>query len=147
MITLNLALMADKAHIDASGKLYVLGEFRYLTARKLPMQYSQMPVVARWEAPLVEVRDRQNMIQMEIVDQDAGVLIPRSPKMPIIFVPIGPAQPSAAQALVIMEMNGFPLTKYGPHVIHFYINEQHVGEITFHVTSAPVVPKAPPSPL
>jgi len=146
MIKLDLGLMADKAHVDAGGKLYILGEFRYIFAAKLPARHGQMGIVARWVAPWVEVRDKENMLQIEIVDQDANVIVPKSPKIPVTFAPIGAAAPGTAQAQAIFEMNGFVLTKYGPHVIHFYINENHAGEVTFHVTSTPVVPKpaAPP---
>lgn len=133
MIACDLGLLADHAHVDPSGKLYILGEFRYIYAPELPARHGHFSVVARWTADLVEVRDRENTIELEIVDEDGNPVVPRSKKLPLAFGPIGPAERGRAHAQAVIAMDGFVLTKYGDHVIHFIVNGTHNGRVRFHV--------------
>ena len=134
---LNLGVLADSANVDANGKLYILGEFRYIMAAAVPAQHGRLAVVARFVADTVEVRGRENNIEVEMVDVDGQVAMPRSPKIPLKFSPVGPADRGKAQAQVILNMEGLLLPKYGDYAIHFIVNDRHTGKVVFHVTSAP----------
>lgn len=143
MAEFSLGLLADNAHVDASGKLYVLGEFRYIFSSSVPVQYGHFAVVVRWLADLVEVRDQANTLEIEIVDEDAKIVVPRSPKMTIQFGEVGPAQRGRAQAQVVLNMNGLVLPHYGDYAIHFFLNGTSNGKVVFHVTQPPPAPAAP----
>lgn len=135
MIEFELGLIADHAHVDkAVGKFYILGEFRYIQASNVPARHDRCVVAARWTADLVEVRDRKNTIQVEIVDADANVILPRSEAMPLNFGPIGPAKQSKAHAQLVVNIEGLVLPKYGDYSIHFIVNGSHNGSVGFYVT-------------
>ena len=137
MIELNLALLADNAHMDASGKLYILGEFRYIFAAQLPARHGQFSIVARWEASAAEVRGQENTLELEIVDADGRAIMPRSPKFPLAFGPIGDAGRGRVEARLIVGMQGMVLTNYGDHVFQFFVNGIANGTAKFYVASAP----------
>lgn len=129
----DLGLMADNAHADQSGKLYILGEFKYIFAPKLPARHGRFTVVARWIAHTVEIKNKKNTFQIEIVDADGSPVIPRSPEMDLMFGPIGPAARGQSRAQLILAMEGFVAQKYGDYSIHFFVNGSHCGEVAFHV--------------
>ena len=134
MIELDLGLIADNAHIDQSGKFYILGEFRYIFAQKLPVRYSQLAVVARWFADLVEVRKRKNVIEVEIVDEDGNAIMQKTPKLPLNFGPVGPAKRGKAYSQLVVSLDGIVFKKYGSYAIHFFINDSHSGHVSLYVT-------------
>lgn len=144
MAEFNLGLLADNAHIDPSGKLYVLGEFRYIFSAQLPVQYPHFTVVLRWLAEIVEVRDQQNTIEIEIIDEDGKVIAPKSPKIPIQFGEVGPAARGRAQAQMVLNMNGLVLPHYGDYAIHFFLNGVSCGKVVFYVMQLPSA-SAPPN--
>jgi len=133
MVTFDLGLLADNAHVDASGKLYVLGEFRYIFAATVPARHGHFAVVARWFAETVEVQGKQNLIELEMVEMDGVPILPRSPKIPINFIPVGPIERGKSQAQLILNLDGLILPKYGDYAIHFFVNETHAGRVNFHV--------------
>ena len=137
MIEFKLGLIADHAQLDASGKFYILGEFRYITTPKVPVRHGHCVVAARWTADLVEVRDRKSTIEMEIVDADANPVVPRSQELPLKFAPVGPAEQSKAHAQVVVNLDGIVFSKYGDYAIHFIVNGTHNGSVGFHLVQAP----------
>jgi hypothetical protein len=137
MIQFDVGLLADNAHVDGNGKLYVLGEFRYIFAASVPALHAQMAVVARWVAPTMEVKDKQHTIELEMVDQDGRGVLPRSPKIPLGFSEIGPVEYGQSQALLILQMAGLLLPKYGNFAINFIVNDVNNGSVRFHVLQAP----------
>lgn len=50
----DLALLADAATVDASGKLNILGIFDRLTAREFPVQHRRLSLVLRFAAGVDE---------------------------------------------------------------------------------------------
>ena len=136
MIKLDFALIADSAHVDKSGKFHIDGEFRYINSSTVPAQHPKCAVVARWIADLVEVRDRENTIEVEIVDEDANPITPRSPQRPLNFSAIGPARMGKAHAQLVLNIEGLILPKYGDYSIHFIVNGTHNGNVRFHVLQA-----------
>lgn len=137
---LDLGLLADDAIKDAGDKLYIFGEFRYIFAPGVPARQGRFAIVARFVADAVEVRDRESAVEIEIVDQDGNLAanLPRSPKIPLKFVPIGPANRAKQQAIIIVKLDGLILSQYGDHAIHFLVNGAHVGEgLHFHVVQLP----------
>ena len=74
-----------------------------------------------------------DQIELEIVDEDGNPVVPRSKKLPLAFGPIGPAERGRAHAQAVIAMDGFVLTKYGDHAIHFIVNGTHNGSVRFHV--------------
>lgn len=137
MVDFNLGLLADNAHVDANGKLYILGEFRYVFAASVPARHGQFYVVARWEADTAELRGVDSALEIEIVDGDGQPIMPRSPQIPLTFGPIGEAARGRVQSQVILQMQGLVLPKYGDYVFHFFVNGVANGKVAFYVASPP----------
>jgi hypothetical protein len=77
---LDLGLVADSANIDAQGKLYILGEFRYLFAASFPAVHPRLALALRISAPIVEIRDNTATLALEAVDEDGFPLLPKTPE-------------------------------------------------------------------
>ena len=142
MIKLNFGALADNAHVDASGKLYILGEFRYILAPTVPARHGHLAVVARWTATTSEL-DKTHSLEVEIVDQDGSAIIPRSPRIEFKFAPIGPAAHGEVQAQIVLQMDGLLLPKFGNHAINFWVDGVTAGRIPFFVTQLPPGQTAP----
>jgi hypothetical protein len=143
MINFTLGLLADNAHADQSGKLYVLGEFTVIVSPTLPARHPQFYVVARWVADIVDIRDTKPMFEIEIVDEDGRAITPRSPKLPLPFGPIGEMARGKAQAQVILQFNMLMFPKYGTYTIHFRVNDNPNGAVTLYVADRLPGPPAP----
>lgn len=141
MAQLDLGLVADNAHVNAAGKFYILGEFRYIFAPTVPVQLAHFTVALQWLADVVEVRNKANTIEIEVVDQDGKPILPRSPKLALQFGEVGPAARGRAQAQLVLNMNGLVLPAYGDYAIHFFLNEVSSGKVVFHVAPPPPPPK------
>lgn len=137
MIECTLSLVADHAQADSGGKLYIVGEFRYMYSKDVPVYHPHFSVVGRWQADTVAVRDRENSIEIEIVDQDGNPIAPRSPKLPLKFSSAGKADYGKSQAVMIANLQGLMLQKHGEHVIHFIVNDAHCGRVAFYLSDVP----------
>lgn len=136
---LSLGLLADSATPGEQGKLNVVGEFRYIGAHTLPAKHPRMAVVLRILANRAEVKDRQNYLEFEIVDQDGFLFgLPRSPKLPLRFGDVGPLEFGKQEARIIAGLNNVVFRKFGDHSIQFYVNSLWVGAIKFHVLKVEV---------
>ena len=134
-----LAVVSDFAYVEAgTGKLYILGLFRYLHAREVPFVFPRMAVTFVIEAPLVEVRQGIAPIQIELTDGDGRPVMPRSPQMEIRFGAIGPAAPGQALAQVTLELAGLQFPAYGDYSVHLFgPGDRHLGAANFTVTPPP----------
>ena len=140
---LDLGLLADDAVKDVFGKLYIFGEFRYILAPQIPARHGRLAIIARFEADAVEVRDRVNVLEIEIVNQDGEpTSLPRSPRIPMVFQTVGPAARGLMNAPMIIKLDGLILGQYGDHRIHFFVNGAHCDSIPFHVAQ-----QVPPEPV
>ena len=106
---MDFGVIADNGHTDSNGKLYILGEFRYIFASQVPARHGQMVAIARLTAEAVEVRSSPPLLELEIVDQDGQAILPRSPKFPLSFAPAGPAERGKATAQVVTQLTGIVL--------------------------------------
>lgn len=146
MMELQLAVLADGANNDASGKLYIMGEFRYVFVESLPAVHQQMTLVLRLVAPTVEIpKGGKAKMRLQFVDADGQPLLPEDPpEIEIGFGIIGPAERGWSNAQVILNMGLLPIRQEGDHVIHIWVDDRRVGEVKFHVIKrTPAVPTAP----
>lgn len=65
---IDLALLADAATIDNSGKLNILGIFDRITAQNFPAQHSRISLVLRFAAGLQEAGSHQVEIRLKAPD-------------------------------------------------------------------------------
>lgn len=140
---LDFALLADYAYIEpATSKFYILGEFRYIRARSLPIRHDRMVLAFRVTADVVELRGVEPTMQVEITDADGNAILPRSPEAPIKFGPVGSAAPGKYHAQVRLEIEGMVLPRWGDYSIHIFVNKSHVGAAYFTLSQLPQPPAA-----
>lgn len=137
---MQLGLLADAAHADQSGKLYILGEFRYIHALRVPAMHQKMVLVVRLVAPVVEVRGSTAQLRLEFTDADGQKVMPSPPVMSIRFAPIGPADRGMVRSQVMVEMGNVPLPHFGDYSIHVWVDGKRVGDVRYHVMKV----EAPP---
>jgi hypothetical protein len=136
MIKFELGLLADHAQMSADGKLNILGEFEVIYSPQVPTRHGPFFVVVRWQADLSDVRDGNPMLQIEVVDEDGVPVVPKTAKLPLQFAQqIAPKNKVRAQALLTFQFLELP--KYGDYAIHFFINDQPTGSISFHLLAKP----------
>jgi hypothetical protein len=141
-VKLDLGLLADDAVQDVAGKLYILGEFRYIFAQQVPARHGRCAIAARFEAEAVEVRAMDKVfLEIEIVNADGEpTSMPRSPKIPLNFKNVGPAGRGLMHAPLIIKLDGLILGQYGDHRIHFFVNGTACGSVPFHVIQQGINP-------
>jgi hypothetical protein len=67
---IDLALLADAATVDASGKLNILGVFDRISVGRFPAQHPHISLVLRFGASMNEAGDHQVVISLS--DPDGG---------------------------------------------------------------------------
>lgn len=67
---IDLALLADAATVDASGKLNILGVFDRISVNRFPAQHPHVSLVLRFGASMNEAGDHQVVISLS--DPDGG---------------------------------------------------------------------------
>lgn len=142
---LEFAHVCDYAYVGDGGKLYMLGEFRYIRSSKLPSRRRRIFVAFRVVAERAEVREGKAPIQLEMTDQDGNPILPRSPEIQIMFRPVGPAAPSMYLAQVVMELDQIQLPRYGDYSVHIFHRGVHLGRATFSVAQPVQSPSPPPA--
>jgi uncharacterized protein DUF6941 len=131
---LDFGLLADFAYTDDRNKFYILGEFRYVFARQIPAVHKRMVVAMRITADVVELRGGEPLrLQIELTDADGNPVIPRSPAVPLGFIPLGQAAPSRHIALLTLEVENLVLPQYGDYSFHVLVNNNHLGTVPFTV--------------
>lgn len=136
---LELGLLADDAIADATGKLYILGEFTYIFVQTVPARQGRFAVIARFVADAFAVRGKKNVLDVEFRDQDAEARegLPAFAGLPMNFEDVGPAARGQMRSVVILKLDGIILGQYGDHVVYFRVNGEAVGSISFHVAQLP----------
>jgi hypothetical protein len=134
---LDFVLIADHAYADALGKFFILGEFRYIFARAVPVAQPRMALAMRLVANRAEVRDTPSRLQLEMIDGDGNPVLPRTSEIPVQWSDIGPASPAELQALVVVEMQAVPLPRFGDYSFHVFVNGSHLGAAPFSVQLVP----------
>lgn len=137
MIEFDLGLLADHAQVDAGGKLYVMGEFRYIFAQTVPCTHPHMSVVGRWRADVTPGVELTASLQVEVVDSDGKPIVPRSPSMPVTFSSVGPADRGKGQCMLILNLTMLHLPKYGDYSISFLVDGGFLGRVPFTVSPPP----------
>ncbi|RMH16989.1 MAG: hypothetical protein D6701_08135 [Gemmatimonadetes bacterium] len=70
---IDLALIADAATVDATGKLNILGVFDRITAQEFPTQHGRLALVLRFRAAVVEIGLHE--IAIELRDPEGQALL------------------------------------------------------------------------
>lgn len=134
-IEFDFGLLADLAQVAGGGKLNILGEFQVIQAPAAPARHGPFYAIARWVADTVDVRSEPG-VEIEVVDEDGQPISPKSPKLPLRFMP-RVHDKKKAQAQLIIQFNPLDLPRFGGYAIQFFINERPAGSISLYLLQAP----------
>ncbi len=128
-MTMNLQLgtVSDYAYSDPSGKLFILGEFRYIEVPSVPVIQRQMFVTVRVTGHKTEGHEHE--LKMDLTDADGTSILARPIEGLVRFENMGPGDVAKIQAQVIIEVTGTEFPNYGDYAFHVFVDKRHIGDI------------------
>lgn len=116
----DLALLADAATIDASGKLNILGIFDRLSAATFPVRHPHMVMVLRFAAGLNETGEHD--VEIVLKDPDGHEVVRVDGEMNL-----APGTPMAEGVRVpqVLNMDGLVFSKAGRYGFDVRVDGEH----------------------
>jgi len=118
---IDLALLADAATIDSSGKLNVLGVFDRISASAFPAQHGRMAMVLRFAAPFPEAGSHELGIRLS--GPDGGEVLRLDGEMKL-----APGPRSAGGGVKVphvLNLDGIVFTRPGQYNFDVTVDGQH----------------------
>lgn len=131
----DLALLADAATIDASGKLNILGVFDRLTTGSFPARHPRLTLVLRFVAGTAEIGAHQVSISMR--DGEGNEVFHIDGEMQLSPGRTGPAE--SIRVPHVLNLDGLVFPRAGRYSFDVKVDGEH------HV-SVPLTVHAPPTP-
>lgn len=137
----DLALLADAATIDASGKLNILGVFDRIASGSFPTQHPHMVLILRFTAGVGEIGRHQ--VEISVTD-------PSGHKMAQIDgdMQLGSGRSGMTDGMKvphILHLDGVVFPTQGRYTFDVRVDGDHHTSVPLHVTLAPGAPKNPPA--
>ncbi len=124
---LQLGTVSDYAYSDPSGKLFILGEFRYIEVPKVPALQRRMFVTVRVGGHKTEGHEHE--LKMDLTDADGTSILPGPIEGLLRFENLGPGDVVKIQAQVIIEVTSTEFPNYGDYSFHIFIDNRHIGDV------------------
>lgn len=127
---IDLALLADAATIDASGKLSILGIFDHLSAGSFPARHPRMVLILRFSAGVRESGKHGVVIRLK--DAEGHELARIDGEMQL-----GPGPATSAGAMSvphILNLDGVVLPKAGRYAFDVGVDGEHHVTVPLMVT-------------
>ena len=134
-MNLQLATVSDYAYAGDSNKLFILGEFRYLFGKKLPLVHNRLFLTFRIVG--LKVEGYEHKLKVDLTDADGTSIWPASIEGPIKFTDVGPAEVSKIRAQAIIEVGRPQFNAWGDYSFQFWIDGHHLGSAPFTVMKRP----------
>ncbi len=132
---IDLALLADAATIDTSGKLNILGIFDHLSAGMFPARHPRMVLILRFSAGMQE--SGMHTVEISLKDADGHQLMHIDGEMQL-----GPGSAADAGAVSvphILDLEGVVLPRAGRYGFDVRVDGEHQVSVPLTVTGpAPV---------
>lgn len=127
---IDLALMADAATIDASGKLNLLGIFDRIGGRKFPLKYGRIALVLRFSAGVADAGAHEVLLQLK--DPTGGEVIRLNGN---IQLGASPAGSGGGRLLVphILNLDGLVFQRPGIYSFEVSLDGDHMHSIPLTV--------------
>ena len=127
----DLALLADAATIDASGKLNILGVFDRLGGMGLPLRHPRMAMVLRFTAGVQEAG--RHVVEITLKDPDGEELVRVDGEMHL--APGPHALGGGVRVPHILNMDGLVFPKAGRYAFDVRVDDEHHVTIPLAVAS------------
>jgi hypothetical protein len=126
---IDLALLADAATVDASGKLNILGVFDRIGARGLPLKYGRVTLVLRFSAGLEDAGSHDLVLKMRA--PDGGEMVNLNGK-----IQLGPGPMSQGGRMMVphvLNLDGLVFKEAGVYHFDLSLDGEHAVSIPLHV--------------
>lgn len=133
---LDLALIADAATVDGSGKLNILGVFDHIAVVDFPARHERMCLVMRFRAGPAETGEHQ--IDVVIVDPTREEIARMTGSIDLGKA-VGRESVHIPQ---VLHLDGFVFTQPGVYRIRIEIGGEPVEEVELEVSKATRIPQA-----
>lgn len=135
-MNLDLALIADAATVDGSGKLNILGVFDHISAAEFPARHERMCLVLRFHAPSAEVGEHE--VEVVIRDPQGDEMARMSGTMEL-----GPyVGPEGVKIPQILHVDGFVFPQPGLYGIEVEIDGRVARVMQLRLSRATRIPEA-----
>lgn len=127
---IDLALLADAATIDSSGKLNILGIFDHLSAGSFPARHPRMVLILRFAAGMRE--SGMHLVEINLKDTDGNELMHIDGEMQL-----GPGSAADAGAMAvphILNLEGVILPHEGRYGFDVRVDGEHQVTVPLTVT-------------
>ena len=124
---LQLGTVSDYAYSDPSGKLFILGEFRYIEVPSVPALQRRMFLTVRVAGHKTEGHEHE--LKIDLTDADGTSILSKPIEGVVRFEDTGPGDVARIQAQVIIEVTGTEFPNYGDYAFHVFVDKRHVGDV------------------
>ena len=128
---LDLGLVCDYGQADPSGKIHIIGVFRYIHTAQVPATHPSMSLVLRIIG--FKSEGKKHQIEIRLVDADGDPVPGVAMKGEIQFADIGPASTAMIQSQAVINLMGVTFPTAGDYHFDILIDEHHIGGIPLHV--------------
>lgn len=135
-MNLDLALIADAATVDSSGKLNVLGIFDHIAAAEFPARHERMCLVLRFSAAANEAGDHE--VEVVIRDPEGEELARMSGSIGLGLFMGG----EGVRIPQVLHLDGFVFPQPGTYLIEVEIDGEVQGSLSLHLSRATRIPEA-----
>lgn len=133
---LDLALLADAATVDGSGKLNILGIFDHIAAGEFPARHDRMCLVLRFIADAAETGKHE--VEVVVRSPEGGELARMTGAIELGRT-VGPDGVRIPQ---VLHMDGFVFPQPGMYSIEVEIDGRPVNRVPLRLSRAPRIPEA-----
>jgi hypothetical protein len=135
-MTLDLALIADAATVDGSGKLNILGVFDHISVAEFPARHERLCFVMRFRAEATEAGSHG--IEVVIRDPDRNEMARMSGSIDLGAV-VGRESVHIPQ---LLHLDGFVFPSPGTYLVQVEIDGEIDREVDLEVSKANRIPQA-----
>ena len=134
----DLALLADAATVDASGKLNILGIFDRISASGFPAQHPHVSLVLRFGASLNEAGDHK--VEIVLRDPDGGEVVRLDGDIKVGLGP--PATGGRIRVPQVINMERLVFQRPGRYSFDVGVDGEHQVSVPLYLHDA-----GPPGPM
>ncbi len=125
---IDLALLADAATLDATGKLSILGVFDRITAVQFPVQHGRIALVLRFTAGTSEIGTHD--MEIRLSDPDGAELLKLNGEMRL---GAGPSGLGPIRLPHILNLDGLVFARSGQYSFDIKVDGEHQRSISLFV--------------
>lgn len=129
---IDLALLADAATVDASGKLNILGVFDRISANRFPAQHPHVSLVLRFGASMNEAGDHKVTIVLRDPDGEEVVRLNGEMKVGLGSVASG----GRVRVPQVVNMDRLVFKKEGRYSFDVSVDGEHHVSVPLHLHQA-----------